>query len=177
MKKKAVLIVCLLSVIALLAFGNIRDAIEEHRNTKAYDKAFHTVFVTEKNAVAELYTAIESTVNTPDDAAALNTAVSTQQICCNAYGEISDSAATYGAGLVYYSTFYRDVKSALETRRSTDALKQINTLLEKILLLYNAPLSSVSTTSEKVKEIEGFYKSLSLLNDDMMNLTEYLSDI
>ena len=31
--------------------------------------------------------------------------------------------------------------------------------------------------SEKVKEIEGFYKSLSLLNDDMMNLTEYLSDI
>lgn len=49
-----------------------------------------------KNAVAELYTAIESTVNTPDDehyAAALNTAVSTQQICCNAYGEISDSAA------------------------------------------------------------------------------------
>ena len=83
----------------------------------------------------------------------------------------------YGAGLVYYSTFYRDVKSALETRRSTDALKQINTLLEKILLLYNASLSSVSTTSEKVKEIEGFYKSLSLLNDDMMNLTEYLSDI
>lgn len=180
MKKKAVLIVCLLSVIALLAFGNIRDAIEEHRNAKAYDKAFHTVFVTEKNAVAELYTAIESTVNTPDDehyAAALNTAVSTQQICCNAYGEISDSAATYGAGLIYYSTFYRDVKSALETRRSTDALKQINTLLEKILLLYNAPLSSVCTTSEKVKEIEGFYKSLSLLNDDMMNLTEYLSDI
>ena len=96
MKKKAVLIVCLLSVIAFLAFGNIRDAIVKHRTAKAYDKAFHTVFITEKNAVAELYTAIESTVNTPDDehyAAALNTAVSTQQICCNAYGEISDSAA------------------------------------------------------------------------------------
>ena len=119
-----------------------------------------------KNAVAELYTAIESTVNTPDDehyAAALNTAVSTQQICCNAYSEISGSAATYGAGLVYYSTFYRDVKSALETRRSTDALKQINTLLEKILLLYNAPLSSVSTTSEKVKEIEDFRTALPTL--------------
>ena len=78
---------------------------------------------------------------------------------------------------MYYSTFYRDVKSALETRQSTDALKHINTLLEKILLLYNAPPSSVNTASEKVKEIEEFYKSLSLLNDDMMNLTEYLSDI
>lgn len=180
MKKKIIPIVCLLSVIALLAFGNIRSAIEEHRKAKAYDKAFHTVFVTEKNAVAELYAAIEDVVNTPDDehyAAALNAAVSTQQICCDAYGEICDSAATYGAGLVYYSTFYRDVKSALETRQSTDALKHINTLLEKILLLYNAPPSSVNTASEKVKEIEGFYKSLSLLNDDMMNLTEYLSDI
>ena len=48
MKKKIIPIVCLLSVIALLAFGNIRSAIEEHRKAKAYDKAFHTVFVTEK---------------------------------------------------------------------------------------------------------------------------------
>ena len=114
-----------------------------------------------KNAVAELYTAIESTVNTPDDehyAAALNTAVSTQQICCNAYGEISDSAA-------------------IQCDRTLTCRGFARRLLEKILLLYNAPLSSVSTTSEKVKEIEGFYKSLSLLNDDMMNLTEYLSDI
>ena len=75
---------------------------------------------------------------------------------------------------MYYATFYRDIKAALTKQCSTDDLKHIYELLGKIVPLYNAP-AAPGSTYEKKKEIENFYKSLSLLNDDMdlTDLTEH----
>lgn len=170
MKKKIIIIVGLFAAVALLALPNIRSAVQEHKDAEKYDNAYNELFTTEKNAVAELYSAIESTIDTPDNEhynAALNAAAHAEQVCGETYGELCDITVTYGAGTVYYATFYRDIKAALTQKCGTDDLKRIYELLGKIMPLYNAP-AALGSTNKKKKEIENFYKSLSLLNDDMV---------
>lgn len=67
---------------------------------------------------------------------------------------------------MYYATFYRDIKAALTKQCGTDDLKHIYELLGKIMSLYNTT-ATPGSTYEKKKEIEKFFKSLSLLNNDM----------
>ena len=176
MKKKIILIIGVFAAAALLALPNIRNAVQKQKDAKKYDNAFNELFVTEKNAVAELYTAIGNTIDSPDKehyGNALNAAIHTEQICGQTYGKLCDITVTYGAGTVYYATFYRDIKAALTKQYGTDDLKHIYELLGKIMSLYNTP-AAPGSTYEKKKEIENFYKSLSVLNDDMdlTDLTE-----
>ena len=129
------------------------------------------------SALVSLYTAIGNTIDSPDKehyGSALNAAIHTEQICGQTYGKLCDITVTYGTGTVYYATFYRDIKAALTKQCSTDDLKYIYGLLGKIVPLYNAP-AAPGSAYEKKKEIENFYKSLSLLNDDMdlTDLTEH----
>ena len=170
MKKKIIIIIGLFAAVTLLALPNIRSAIQEYKDAKKYEIAYNELFTTEKNAVAELDSAIESTIDAPDNEhynAALNAAAHAEQACGETYGKLCDITVTYGAGTVYYATFYRDIKAALTQKCGTDDLKRIYELLGEITPLYNAP-AALGSTNEKKKEIENFYKSLSLLNDDMV---------
>ena len=54
MKKKIILIISVFAAAALLALPNILNAVREQKDAKKYDNAFNELFVTEKNAVAEL---------------------------------------------------------------------------------------------------------------------------
>ena len=164
MKKKIIIIIGVFAAAALLALPNILNAVREQKDAKKYDNAFNELFVTEKNAVAGLYTAIGNTIDSPDKehyGNALNAA-----ICGQTYGKLCDITVTYGAGTVYYATFYRDIKAALTKQCGTDDLKHIYELLGKIMSLYNTT-ATPGSTYEKKKEIEKFFKSLSLLNNDM----------
>ena len=165
MKKKIILIFGMFAAAALLAVPNVRNTVREQKDAKKYD-----------NAVAGLYTAIGNTIDSPDKehyGNALNAAIHTEQICGQTYGKLCDITVTYGAGTVYYATFYRDIKAALTKQCSTDDLKHIYELLGKIMSLYNTT-ATPGSTYEKKKEIEKFFKSLSLLNNDMdlTDLTE-----
>ena len=154
MKKKIIIIIGVFAAAALLALPNILNAVREQKDAKKYDNAFNELFVTEKNAVAGLYTAIGNTIDSPDKehyGNALNAAIHTEQIC---------------GQTVYYATFYRDIKAALTKQCGTDDLKHIYELLGKIMSLYNTT-ATPGSTYEKKKEIEKFFKSLSLLNNDM----------
>ena len=65
MKKKIIIIIGVFAAAALLALPNILNAVREQKDAKKYDNAFNELFVTEKNAVAGLYTAIGNTIATP----------------------------------------------------------------------------------------------------------------
>lgn len=54
MKKKIILIIIVFAAAALLALPNILNAVQKQKDAKKYDNAFSELFVTEKNAVAEL---------------------------------------------------------------------------------------------------------------------------
>ena len=54
MKKKIILIIIVFAAAALLALPNILNAVQKQKDAKKYDNAFNELFVTEKNAVAEL---------------------------------------------------------------------------------------------------------------------------
>ena len=54
MKKKIILIFGMFAAVALLALPNIRNTVREQKDAKKYDNACNELFVTEKNAVAEL---------------------------------------------------------------------------------------------------------------------------
>lgn len=175
MKKKAVLIVILSSVVVLVIFCSIYNVVQKQKYTDKYNNAFIALFVTERNAVYSLYEAINTAIETPDQEhydIALNFATEAERICGQIYGDLSDDVATYGAGLVYYATFYRDIKSAINSNCDVDMLEHIHELLGEILLLYDAHSNPVETTG-KIEAITQFYESLSLLNDDMMNLLNY----
>ena len=160
MKKKIILIFGVFAAAALLALPNILNAVREQKDAKKYDNAFNELFVTEKNAVAGLYTAIGNTIDSPDKehyGNALNAVIHTEQICGQTYGKLCDITVTYGAGTVYYATFYRDIKAALTKQCGTDDLKHIYELLGKIMSLYNTP-ATPGSTYEKKKEIEKLEK-------------------
>lgn len=81
MKKKIIIIIGVFAAAALLALPNILNAVREQKDAKKYDNAFNELFVTEKNAVAGLYTAIGNTIDSPDKehyGNALNAAIHTE---------------------------------------------------------------------------------------------------
>lgn len=61
-----------------------------------------------------------------------------------------------------------NIRSAIQEHKDAEKCDNAyNELLGKIMPLYNAS-AALGSTNEKKKEIENFYKSLSLLNDDML---------
>ncbi len=170
MRKKAVWIISLLLVVVLIGSSVIRDVVQKQKREKKYNDAFNELFVTERNEVYLLYEAIAAAIKTPDKEHydnAYNVAVRTEQICRQVFSDLSDDVTTYGAGLVYYTTFYRDIKAAITSNCDTDVLRDIYELLGKILSLYDAPYSKPVETKDKMKAVRQFYESLSLLNEDM----------
>ncbi|HBM98240.1 MAG TPA: hypothetical protein DD413_02320, partial [Ruminococcus sp.] len=99
----------------------------------------------------------------------LEIAIITETICSQTFGKLSDIVETYGAGLVYYGTFYRDIKSALTRECGMDELQNIYNILGDIIFIYdNHP--HITTPNGKIEAVSQFYYSISLQNEDWMQL-------
>lgn len=173
MRKKLIWVVSLLLVFAVICSCAIYKNIQKQHQREKYDKAFIELFVTERNEVFLLYETIGLTIENPSQEnynKALDIAIKTENVCCETYGKISNIAPTYGAGLVYYATFYRDIKSLLSSSCDIRKLNDIYIVLEEIISLYDSHSNPVDSTG-KFKAISKFYESLSLLNEKM-NLCE-----
>lgn len=173
MRKKLIWVVSLLLVFAVICSCTIYKTIHMQKRQENYNNAFIELFVTERNEVFLLYETIGSTIENPSQEnykKALDVAIKTENVCCETYGKLSDIVPTYGAGLVYYATFYRDIKTLLSSSCEKKELNNIYELLEEIISLYDAHSNPVDSTG-KFKAIGQFYESLSLLNEKM-NLCE-----
>ncbi len=173
MRKKLIWVIGLILVFAVICSCIIYKTIEKQRQQDKYNNAFIELFVTERNEVFLLYETIGLTIEKPTQEnynKALDVAIKTENVCCETYGKLSDIAPTYGAGLVYYATFYRDIKTLLSSSCDIKELNDIYIVLEEIISLYDAHSNPVDSTG-KFKAISQFYKSLTLLNEKM-NLCE-----
>ena len=169
-RSKFVTAIFLASIILVIGLF-IGSIVKKQRQKDLYNKAFIRLFVTERNEVLLLYEAIDSLIASPDKEhydKALSVAVKTEEVCCGTYMELSRLTPTYGAELVYYATFYRDIKYALKSR-NTEILNHIHNLLNDIIKLYDDS-SNPENYSNEFEAMGRFYKSLSLLNEEMMQL-------
>lgn len=169
MKKKIICAVILLLVVSVIASCAIYKTVQKKQQEKMYNDAFTELFVNERNGVFSLYEAIGITIENPTEEnynKALNTAIKTEKICGETFGKICNMVPTYGAELVYYATFYRDVKATLSSKGDLEELNGIYELLGKITALYDS-YSNSENISDNSKKISEFYKSLSLLNEEM----------
>ena len=173
MKKKTIVLCGILAVFVALIAGSIVDNVLTRKHyEEQYNDAYIALFVTERNEVVFLYQSINQTIDTPNDenyAQSLEIVNQTEKACMLTYASNSNIVETYGAGTFYYATFFRDIKAAL-TECSINELLNISSLLSEIISLYDSHSNSV-TVSEKIKSMEEFYKSLSMLNDKMKNIT------
>ena len=140
MRKKLIWVVSLLLVFAVICSCTIYKTIHMQKRQENYNNAFIELFVTERNEVFLLYETIGSTIENPSQEnykKALDVAIKTENVCCETYGKLSDIVPTYGAGLVYYATFYRDIKTLLSSSCEKKELNNIYELLEEIISLYD----------------------------------------
>lgn len=173
--KKKVIIIGLISLVAIIiSIVTVDKIIKDKNYENQCNEAFNDLFVTERNQVFTLYQAVgeaieSKTLDNDRYRELLEIAVKTETVCCDTFGKLSDLVETYGAGLVYYATFYRDVKSYLTRQCGVDELQDIYTLLDEIILLYDDhPITA--TYNEKLKAVSEFYYSLSLRNEDLAEL-------
>lgn len=171
MKRKTIILVLVISAIFIvISYNVINNIIEKKEFENSCNKAYTDLFVTERGQVMELYEGFGHAVKDPNEeqyAKLLETAVVTEMVCEQTFGQNSDLAGTYGAGLVYYATFYRDIKSQLSKKCNTEVLQRIYDLLGEITALYDHD-PDVTDPSEQLKAVSRFYYSISLLNEDMM---------
>lgn len=160
-----IVIVIAIVIVALIAYDIISRAIESKRQEDNADTVYNALFVSEKAEVVKLHEAIARAIETSDEehyALALETAENTETICMQTFGNNSNTVTTFGAGLNYYSTFYRDVKFVLSEHRDPSELQSLNDLISEIITLYNAH-ADPSSAHEKFKAAENFYNSVYLL--------------
>ena len=175
MKSKTIFILVVLSsVVIIITFDIIDEIIKDKNYKKQSNEAFDDLFDTERNQVFTLYQAIgdviESEMFDKDHYQnLLKIATTTETICNQTFGKLSNLVETYGARLVYYATFYRDIKSALTRECGVNELQEIYTILGEIIFIYDDH-PHCSTPDEKLKAVSQFYYSLSLRNEDWMQL-------
>ena len=177
MKKKTIWLCSILAVVVALIAGSIVDSVLTRKHyEEQYNYAYIALFVTERNEVALLYQSLNQTIDTPNDenyARSLEIVKQTEEACMLTYASNSNLVETYGAGSFYYATFFRDIKATLAERSINDLLN-ISELLGIIISLYDSHSNPV-TINEKIKSIEEFYKSLSMLNDKMKSISDELN--
>lgn len=159
----------MLLIFAAIASPNICNSIQKHRTEEKYNKAYTKIFVDERNEVFSLYKTIALTIENPSKenfSKALGVAVKTEQVCLEIYGENCNQVSTYGAGNVYYATFYRDIKNALSSNCSTAVLNNIYDLLGEIISLYDDS-SVLDDSTNKIRAVSKFYYSLTVLNEKL----------
>lgn len=175
MKKKTIFILAFIcSIIIVISLGITGKIIKDAEYDRQCDEAFDSLFVTERNEVFKLYRAIGETVESkPLDKrhyqALLEITNTTEAVCMQTFGKLSDTVGTFGAGLVYYGTFYRDIRSLLSNECGENELQNIYAVLGEIIALYDEH-SQNAESSDKLSVISGFYYSLSLRNEEWMQL-------
>ncbi|MCH5200227.1 MAG: hypothetical protein J1F60_04630 [Oscillospiraceae bacterium] len=160
-----IVIIIAIAIVALISYDIISRAVESKRQEDKADAVCNALFVTEKAEAVNLHEAIAQLMDTPDEehySAALKAAEYTETVCMQTFGSNSNIVLTFGAGLNYYSTFYRDVKFALSNRLDPSELQPLNDLISEIIALYNTP-AAPSSAHEKLKAAENFYNSVYLL--------------
>ena len=178
-KNKKIIILCSIGVFILTYF--ICDAIyekyQENSYQETYNNAYLKLFVEERNEVFKLYEEIASLLETPTESQykkVYETTDEVEWICRDIFFlEMQSLVTTYGAGLGYYSCFFRDVKSAAESGFDTSKFLLIYDMLEKILRLYDDNSNPIEV-SDKIKEMENFYQEISLLNEELEELNSQL---
>lgn len=175
MVTKITAIITVVIVIAVTAayFTNkfLRDEYD-----KKIDDGFNALFVTEREQVNILYNAIGNTLDFPDEAdfdGLFELTEETEELCMQTAGNNSDIVEVYGARLIYYATFYRDIRQAIE-HENMDDLRTIYDFYVKITALYDKHSKDL-TTYGKIVEMTEFYQSVSLLNNDMLELNNKLT--
>lgn len=167
MKKKRVIIFWVVAMVILLYVAN--NMIEEKKYEEKYGDAFVTLFVTERNEVFFLYQAVGQIIELSDDESyenALAVAKKTEQVCMQTYGESINIGVVYNQTTVYYSTFYRDVKAALESKCDREQLQQMYDLLGEIIVLYDEYSNSVMTVDKRNAMVD-FYEAIGLMNEEL----------
>ena len=171
MKRKTIILVLVISAIFIvISYNVVNNVIEKKEFENSCNKAYNDLFVTERTQVIELYEGFGLAVKDPSEeqyVKLLETAAAAEAVCVQTYGQNSDIAVTYGAGLVYYGTFYRDIKSQLSKNCGTEVLQGIYDLLGEITALYNYD-PNITDPNEQLRAVSEFYRSISLLNEDMM---------
>lgn len=171
MKKKTIILLLVISAIFIvISYNVVNNIIEKKEFDNSCNKAYTDLFVTERDQVIELYECFGRAVKDLGEeqyAKLLETTVVTETICEQTFGQNSDLAGTYGAGLVYYGTFYRDIKSQLSKNCGTEVLQRIYDLLGEITALYNYD-PNITDPNEQLRAVSEFYRSISLLNENMM---------
>lgn len=161
--------IILLLIILIIAFDMGKRYYQNVQYEKKYENLRIEIFVDERNAVFQLYEAIGLLISHSSDMnyeTAYEVAVLTEDVCVQTYWKATDLVNTHANHLVYYSTFYRDVKKLLELKCSEEKLQKIYEILEKILMLYDG-YSNPIETKEKIKEMDNFYYKLSRMQEEM----------
>ena len=170
MKRRWIWWIIILSLLAIIGSYLVCRAVDKQREQEQYERACAALFVTERDAVSRLYEAVGAAVAQPTQenySTALTVAADTERVCGETFDELCNMVPTYGVELVYYATFYRDVKVVLSANEDTAALDDLHGLLEEIISLYDLHREDGDLIGE-YKSISQFYESLSLLNEKMM---------
>ncbi|MDE7281497.1 MAG: hypothetical protein K2N36_07135 [Ruminiclostridium sp.] len=169
-RKTIVLVLVISAIFIVISYNVVNNVIEKKEFENSCNKAYTDLFVTDRARVIELYEGFGRAVKDPNEeqyAKLLETAAATETVCVQTFGQNSDLAGAYGAGLVYYGTFYRDIKSQLSKKCGTEVLQGIYDLLGEITALYNYD-TDITDPNEQLRAVSEFYRSISLLNEDMM---------
>ena len=169
MKNKKIIFVCFLVMVLIILLYIANGFRQEALYEEKYNSAFIELFVTERNEVFSLYKAVEKTMESPEDKNyenALMIAKQTEQICVQTFGASKNIGVVYIDGNVYYSTFYRDIKVALESRCDARDLEEMYRLLGEIIALYDGHSNPADTDGKRVAMIE-FYNAISLMNEEL----------
>lgn len=174
--KKKMAVACIGLLVLAAVVCTIYKGVQGRAVKKQYEAACEAIFVTERNAVFDLLSSLDVslTASTVSYDVLLKETQNAEEVCAQTFGEISDLTATHGAELVYYATFYRDVKGAVTNKCGMEDLKAIRDLLNRILTCYDENskyADSAKTVAQYAHAMSEFYRSLSLLNEEMMKPT------
>lgn len=174
--KITVFIVIFIVIAAIITADCIKNIILQNEYNRKIDDGFNALFVTEREQVNILYNAIGNALKLQDSAVydeLFDITEETEELCMRTAGNNSDIVAVYGARLVYYGTFYRDIRQSVRGE-NTDDLKKIYDFYGEITALYDKH-SENPDTEGKIAEMTEFYKSVSTLNEDMLELNKKLT--
>ena len=174
--KVTVFIVILIIIAAIITAVCINNKIMQNEYDRKIADGFNALFVTEKDQVNILYNAIGNALELQDSSVygeLYDIIEETEELCMRTAGNNSDIADVYGARLVYYTTFYRDLRQSVRGE-NTDDLKKIYDFYGEITALYDKH-SHDPDTEGKIAEMTEFYKSVSTLNEDMLELSKKLT--